>query len=46
LSDPFDGAGEPYKQPSYRALILLILAVIIGMVVIAAFLTDGFGFGL
>jgi hypothetical protein len=45
MSDPFDGAGEPYKQPSYRALILLIIAVIIGMVVIAAIFTGGFGIG-
>ena len=38
MSDPFDGAGEPYKQPSYRALILLIIAVIIGMIVLGLFI--------
>ena len=43
MSDPFDGAGEPYKQPSYRALILLIIAVIIGMIVIGLFIAGAFG---
>jgi hypothetical protein len=42
LSDPFDGAGEPYKQPTYRALILLIIAVIIGMIVIGLFIAGVF----
>ena len=42
MSDPFDGAGEPYKQPTYRALILLIIAVIIGMIVIGLFIAGVF----
>jgi hypothetical protein len=45
LSDPFDGAGEPYKQPTYRALILLIIAVIIGMIVIGLFIAGVFDAG-
>ena len=42
MSDPFDGAGEPYKQSSYRALILLIIAVIIGMIVLGLFIGGAF----
>jgi hypothetical protein len=42
MSDPFDGAGEPYKQPSYRALIILVIAVIIGLIVIGLFISGAF----
>ena len=42
MSDPFDGAGEPYKQSSYRALIILVIAVIIGMIVIGLFIAGAF----
>lgn len=45
MSDPFDGAGEPYKQPTYRALILLIIAVIIGMIVMGLFIAGVFDSG-
>jgi hypothetical protein len=45
MSDPFDGAGEPYKQPTYRALILLIIAVIIGMIVLGLFIAGVFDSG-
>jgi hypothetical protein len=43
MSDPFDGAGEPYKQPSYRALIMLVIAVIIGVIVMGLFIAGFFG---
>jgi hypothetical protein len=42
MSDPFDGAGEPYKQSSYRALIILVIAVIIGMIVMGLFIAGVF----
>jgi hypothetical protein len=42
MSDPFDGAGEPYKQPSCRALIILVIAVIIGLIVIGLFISGAF----
>lgn len=45
MSDPFDGAGEPYKQPSYRALIILVIAVIIGMIVMGLFIAGVFDSG-
>ena len=45
MSDPFDGAGEPYKQPTYRALIILIIAVIIGMIVLGLFIAGAFDSG-
>jgi hypothetical protein len=45
VSDPFDGAGEPYKQSSYRALILLVIAVIIGMIVMGLFIAGVFDGG-
>ena len=45
MSDPFDGAGEPYKQPTYRALIILIIAVIIGMIVLGLFIAGVFDSG-
>ncbi len=42
MTDPFDGAGEPYKQSSYRALIILVIAVIIGMIVMGLFIAGVF----
>lgn len=42
MPDPFDGAGEPYKQSSYRALILLVIAVIVGMIVMGLFIAGVF----
>ena len=42
MSDPFDGAGEPYKQPTYRALIILVIAVVIGMIVMGLFIAGVF----
>jgi hypothetical protein len=45
MSDPFDGAGEPYKQSSYRALIILVIAVIIGMIVMGLFIAGVFDAG-
>ena len=42
MPDPFDGAGEPYKQSSYRALIILVIAVILGMIVIGLFIAGAF----
>ena len=34
MSDAFDGAGKPYRGPSFRAGILLLLGIIV-----AAFIT-------
>lgn len=32
MPDAFDGAGKPFKGASYRALIIVLVAVIIGVV--------------
>ena len=32
MPDAFDGAGKPFKGASYRALILILIAVIVGVV--------------
>ena len=34
MSDAFDGAGEPFKGPSWKAGILIVLGIIIAMFVI------------
>ena len=34
MSDAFDGAGEPYRGPSWRAGILILLGVIVAMFII------------
>jgi len=41
VSDPFDGAGEPYKQPSGRAGILVVVGVIVALIVIALLVNWG-----
>ena len=38
-------APASYKQPTYRALILLIIAVIIGMIVLGLFIAGVFDSG-
>jgi hypothetical protein len=34
MSDAFDGAGEPYRGPSFKAGILILLGIIIAMFII------------
>lgn len=34
MSDAFDGAGEPYRGPSWKAGILILLGIIIAMFII------------
>ena len=34
MSDAFDGAGKPFKGPSFRAGILILLGVIVAMFII------------
>lgn len=34
MSDAFDGAGEPYRGPSWKAGILILLGVIVAMFII------------
>jgi hypothetical protein len=34
VSDAFDGAGKPYKGPSARAGIIILIGVIIAVIVI------------
>ena len=41
MSDPFDGAGKPYKEPSGRAGILMVVGVIVALVVIALLINWG-----
>jgi hypothetical protein len=34
MSDAFDGAGRPYKGPSFRAGIIILVGVVIAVIVI------------
>ena len=34
MSDAFDGAGEPYRGPSFKAGILILLGIIIASFII------------
>ena len=34
MSDAFDGAGEPYKGPSWKAGILILMGIIIATFII------------
>ena len=34
MSDAFEGAGEPFKGPSYKAGILILLGIIVAMFII------------
>jgi hypothetical protein len=34
MSDAFDGAGKPYKGPSFRAGIIILVGVVIAVIVI------------
>jgi hypothetical protein len=34
MSDAFDGAGKPFRGASYRALLLVVLAVVIGVILV------------
>jgi hypothetical protein len=34
MPDAFDGADKPFKGASYRALILILLAVIVGVILV------------
>ena len=34
MPDAFDGAGKPFKGASYRALIIILIAVIVGVVLV------------
>ncbi|HEX6473969.1 MAG TPA: hypothetical protein VF114_02635 [Candidatus Limnocylindria bacterium] len=34
MSDAFDGAGEPYRGPSFKAGILLLLGIIVATFII------------
>jgi len=34
MSDAFDGAGKPYRGPSFKAGILILLGIIIATVII------------
>jgi hypothetical protein len=34
MSDAFDGAGKPYRGPSFKAGILILLAVIVAAFII------------
>ena len=34
MSDAFDGAGEPFRGPSWKAGILILLGVIVAMFII------------
>jgi len=34
MSDAFDGAGKPFKGPSFRAGILMLIGLVIAVIVI------------
>ena len=34
MSDPFDGAGQPYRGPSFKAGILMLLGIIVASFII------------